>query len=305
MAAGGSFSCASGDLLPAQCFRIVKHRAEHVSAETVIGIGEAAARLGRTTRRVRQLLEAGELEARTVAGVPVVAAESVELRRQTSVARGRPWAPSTIWAALSLLDGANPPAVPADALPRLRRRIAVRGEEELRARLSKRASVTRFSADPDTIKAIAAEPGVLIGGVIAARRAGPVRTQTGETVLYMTRERAAAVPLRFELLPVADGESLAVKAVEGLWPFHAGQKWVGACVAALDLVESNREPQASAGRVVLQRAFAAFSGAGDHRDVVPSHQDGRRSGTSRSDWMSSMSTRFPGSVRGGVGEATQ
>ncbi|MEK7410000.1 MAG: helix-turn-helix domain-containing protein, partial [Actinomycetota bacterium] len=73
----------------------------------VLSVSEAAPRLGISDRRVRQMLERGEMKGQRVGRSWVIDSKVIErVRRRPEV--GRRWRPEAAWALLQLADGKHP-----------------------------------------------------------------------------------------------------------------------------------------------------------------------------------------------------
>jgi hypothetical protein len=70
----------------------------------LIGVGEAARRLGRSEARVRQLLRSGALSGERMSGVWLVDATAIRERESFAPGRGRPLAPAHAWRVITAVD---------------------------------------------------------------------------------------------------------------------------------------------------------------------------------------------------------
>src|SRR5947208_2435695 len=87
-----------------------------------IGLDEAAGRLGLSRQRVHQLLHAGDLPARRVAGRWVVDDDAVD-RFAESRTPGRPFSPRVAWGLIRLVESGDAPGLSAPERSRLRNRL--------------------------------------------------------------------------------------------------------------------------------------------------------------------------------------
>src|SRR5665648_828136 len=114
---------------------------------TQMTTGAAAARLGVSQRQVQRLIGAGELPAaRTAGDAWVVDALAVNSMARTRPTRGRPWSPTTAWAALWRLSGLDVDWLDRRTTSRLDDRLASVGAEALLQATRRRAVVRRYRA---------------------------------------------------------------------------------------------------------------------------------------------------------------
>lgn len=206
-----------------------------------LSVAEAAARLRVSPRRVRQLLDAGDLTGDTVGRHVLVDSASVERRLTAEVPPGRPTGAKMAWAVLAALtsDGT---AQPHDRL--LRHRLAKllaerRPADDWVTLLRRRATAQRYWAHPGVIDELLADPEVSVGRARAAALAGLRVSPGDDAVAYV---RAAALPRlvqRYALQPDPDGR-LEIRVV----PEDAGEfapvpgAPVPLAAAVLDMAES-------------------------------------------------------------------
>ena len=86
-----------------------------------VGLDEAAVRLGLTRQRVHQLVHAGDLPARRIAGRWVVDDADVD-RLVEGRSPGRRFSPRVAWGLISLIESGEAPALSAPERSRLRNR---------------------------------------------------------------------------------------------------------------------------------------------------------------------------------------
>jgi len=103
----------------------------------------AAARLGVSTRHVRNLVASGEL---TQVARGVLDATSVDRYDAVGPHRTQAWAPTTAWAAVALLSGFAAPWLGTSQTSRLRSRLLQVTPEGLVERARARAVVTTYAA---------------------------------------------------------------------------------------------------------------------------------------------------------------
>jgi excisionase family DNA binding protein len=87
----------------------------------LVPVSDVADELGLSKRRVRALIEAGQLPAERVGRSWLVSKQAVERVRHNGRRHGRPLSAANSWALLALLAGEKPAWVRPDVLSRLRR----------------------------------------------------------------------------------------------------------------------------------------------------------------------------------------
>lgn len=135
-----------------------------------IGVKEVAAQLGVTERRVRQLIEAGALPARRVAGRLLI--EEARIPRSRPVTR--PMSPRIAWAFINLLSGEPAPGISDRELLRLDAKLlALLGsphpEVLLRSWLRRRAQLVRLAVSPSEVDDLLSDPRLVPSGMSDAR----------------------------------------------------------------------------------------------------------------------------------------
>ncbi len=140
---------------------------------------DAAALLGVTPRRIGQLVAAGMLPASDGGGQRLIPAEAIEDRLSRRPRTGRPWGARTVWAAVWLADGREPGWLHERTLRRLRHAVADMSPEDLRGRVDAVVVRREWSASPEAVASMQAEPGLVLGGAAACRFRGRRRRGTG------------------------------------------------------------------------------------------------------------------------------
>jgi excisionase family DNA binding protein len=135
-----------------------------------IGVQEVAAQLGVTERRVRQLIDAGALPARRVAGRLLV--EEVGIPRSRPVAR--PMSPRIAWAFIHLLSNETVPDISNRELSRLegKYRTLLASPSPavlLRSWLRNRAQLLRVAVSPSEVRGLLEDPRLVPSGISDAR----------------------------------------------------------------------------------------------------------------------------------------
>lgn len=184
----------------------------------VLTVREAAARLGVSGQRVRQLISDGSLPARRSSSGWLIEAGDVAGRDRRP--RGRPASPRTAWAVICMLSSAleaeaaeAPPCTVPD--PRLRYHAmqvlkAMPDPSDnpgrWRALLASRGPVERMWAHPGLVPRLIEDPQVSEGGVRAAARIGEGLSQTDVRDIYVANEHAKRIAARYRLRPDPDGQ---------------------------------------------------------------------------------------------------
>ena len=162
---------------------------------------EAAATLGVSVGRVRQLADRGQLVKVNHPRQVLVSRSSVAERLAASPGRGRPWSTAVVWAAAWLLDGREPSWLNERTLRRLRVGCEIESRQSLLVRLQPSISVTRWAAVPGDLEAIRVEAGNAWH-----------RDAAGVLTVCLPRVRAEALPGRYGL---ALGSDLVVVGTTG------------------------------------------------------------------------------------------
>lgn len=215
---------------------------------------DAAAALGLTADRVRQLIASGALDARRVGGRYLVRRDDVEARRDDGAPAGRPFAPRRAWALILLASGDMPVAVDAVTLSKLRAVLRARDLWSMRLSLGSRAERRNLRAHGSDLARIEAEDGVVLTGARHAREAGLDLVAPDALVeAYVDAATAERLTARYALRP-SERPNVRLRVLP---PGVAG--WLEGRIAprlavALDLAE-DREPRAqAAARRALERA---------------------------------------------------
>jgi len=120
----------------------------------IVSTGDAAQRLGLSTRQVRKLVVAGAIKE---AARGVLDATSVDHYAAIDRSGTKAWAPETAWAAVALLAGLDAPWLGRDQTARLRRRLRDVTPEQLVERARDRATVVHYSAHRSVLPRIGAQ----------------------------------------------------------------------------------------------------------------------------------------------------
>jgi excisionase family DNA binding protein len=193
-------------------------------------VTEAAERLNVSPRRVRALIERGQLAARRRGPLWLTTSDAVDTYRRSAPGPGRPESPASAWSRLREVAAAPHPPRPETALPTLRARAGAR-------RLRVPDSVaTRLGAPPGTVPSGAGPLGTtaadgaadLYATVAVAERLidrlGLAQDPSGQLVLHVVAldalpELSERERLALAWADLADrADPAADVAVEALWP---------------------------------------------------------------------------------------
>lgn len=222
----------------------------------VLTVREAAARLGVSGQRVRQLISAGALPARRSSSGWLIRTEDIADKDRR--ARGRPASPRTAWAVLCMLSsgpiepGAGPPCVVSD--PRLRYRAVqvlkampdpTEDPKRWQALLASRGRAERMWAHPGLMSRLVEDPLVSAGGDRAAVHIGEGLSQTEVSDLYVAASDVQRIVASYRLRPDPDGQVMLHVVPSSVPQDLIGMRGglVPAAAAAADLLEEG-DPRA-------------------------------------------------------------
>lgn len=233
----------------------------------LIPVDDAASRLDVHPSRVRAMASAGQLGARKIAGRWFLDEASIEHRRESDVANGRPFSSKNAWALICIAQGEPVDWISSSEKSRLRRHLSDRGLGDLAPRLRGRARVLRYRAHPAALDRLASESRVVRAGVSAAAEYGIDIQASEELEAYVLVSDVDHLVNRFHLEP-SDRPNVVLHVLEDDDPFH-WQGCVGPAVAALDLLQSRDARSRRAAKEFLERF--------DNNVLRPSGEDVRRS----------------------------
>ncbi len=199
-------------------------------------VSEAASRLGVHPSRVRALIHAGDLAARSVGGRWFIDPESVNARTAQGTASGRRFTPARAWGLLFLADDHRPTWLDSNAVWKLRRLLHVHGLDMLRPRLVGRGRRTAWRAHPSDVPRIREEQGLCRTGASteAAASAGLIASDLVDG--YLPSEAQASLIATYGLRP-SDQPNVVLRVVPRFadpWPLG---REAPMSVVAVDLVE--------------------------------------------------------------------
>jgi excisionase family DNA binding protein len=219
-----------------------------------ISTADAAAVLGLTADRVRQLVASGALDARRVGGRYLVRRDGVEARAADGAPAGRPFTPRRAWALVLLAGGTVPSELDPVTRSKLRAVLRDRDLWSLRSRLRDRAERRDLRAHSSDLARIEAEQGVVLTGARHARDAGlDLVAPDAPVEAYVDAATADRLAARYALRPSGRPNvrlRVLPPGVEG---------WLKGPVAprlavALDLADDRDPRPQAAAREALERA---------------------------------------------------
>lgn len=217
---------------------------------SLLAVGEAAERLGVSTRQVQHLVAQGHL--RQVAR-GVVDATSVErLLAVRGAGHGRAWAEPTAWGAVAILSGRTAEWLGASQRSRLRARLQSLTSAQLVERARNRADVVRYGGHPASLGRVRAEI------VDTSRASGALglasTTRVDGYVGHADRDEVAD---RNGLVRDEEGR-ITLRATSMDLALVAALAEAGVVVTALDLAESLDPRERRAGLTALDRALESL-----------------------------------------------
>lgn len=216
-----------------------------------MNVARAADVLDVSPRRVRQLLESGQLAGQQLGRSWVIDRGDIDRLRRNGA--GRPWSAPSAWAVLELAAGHEPELSPVER-SRARRRLADHGLGGLVEQLRARADRREVYAHPSVLGRVALDDRAVRGGVSAAHEhhadlivqdAAEVYVRAGDVVnLVDSYALDEDVDRPNVILHVVDDEA---------WPFDSSRQVASWPVVAVDLLDANDERSQRAGRELIER----------------------------------------------------
>jgi hypothetical protein len=210
-----------------------------LSVMSMLGVTEAAERLGVSTRQVQRLVASGELS--HVARGYVDASSVDRLLAVRSGGRTRAWSEETAWGAVALLSGLDASWLGESQRSRLRRRLREISVEELVARARDRAVVRRYAGHRSAVGRVRA---ATVSTHVAARRLGLADANAVD--VYLSADTVDEVARGHGLVADAGG-AFTLRATTMDMEVVANVVRAGDVLAALDLAESLDVRERSAG----------------------------------------------------------
>ena len=204
----------------------------------MLGVAEAAAELGVSERRVRQMLADGVLDGERIGRAWVIDAGQLRSAGPLRPKVGRPWSAASAWALLALADGKDPELSPVER-SRAKKRLAG-GLERAVGRLAARAELRRFYAHPSVLDRLAQAPKIVRSGASAAvEHKVDLLAQDGFDG-YVRASDLGSLVSHFALDGDAERPNVVLRVVDdAVWPFGKEQRAADRAVVAVDLLESD------------------------------------------------------------------
>ena len=218
---------------------------------TLLGVADAAERLGVSTRQVRHLAASGEL--RLLARGVVDEASVDRLLAVRGGSHRRAWAEATAWGAVALLSGIEASWMGESQRSRLKGRLRDLSAEQLLERARDRAEVHRYAGHASTASRLRpdvvdlSKAATALGLAETSAVDGYVSADALEGLVAhhgLTRDETGQFTLRVTAMDLAVIETLAQ----------------GTVLAALDLAESLDVRERRVGLDALDDALARFRG---------------------------------------------
>lgn len=217
----------------------------------MLSVARAADVLDVSPRRVRQLLESGQLAGEQLGRSWVIDRGDVDRLRRSGA--GRPWSASSAWAVLELAAGRTPALSPVER-SRARRRLADHGLAGLVVRLRARADRREAYAHPSVLGRVAADDRVIPGGVSAVQEYRVDLIVRDAAEVYVRASDVADLADSYALEVDADRPNVILHVVDdGSWPFDDQQQIASWAVVAVDLLDADDERSRRAGRELIDR----------------------------------------------------
>ncbi|MEU0553221.1 hypothetical protein [Dactylosporangium sp. NPDC006015] len=216
----------------------------------LVTVGDAAARLGVSTRQVQHLVAAGVLRSLARGVIDAMSVERYLVSRGSY--RWRAWSSPTSWGAVALLSGHDAGWVGTAQRSRLRRQLHAMAAEELVGRARGRAVASRYTGHTSTA-------GRLRGQVVDTSRASEALGLTATVAVdgYVAAAELDAIAARHGLIPDEAGP-FTLRATDMPLDVVAQLASAGPVLAALDLAESLDVRERRAGLDALTSALARF-----------------------------------------------
>ncbi|MEN3360473.1 MAG: hypothetical protein V7637_4455 [Mycobacteriales bacterium] len=212
-----------------------------------VSVADAAQSLGVSSRRVRQLVDEGNLGGQRIGGRWIIDRNELDRRRQSSPPSGRPLSSVSAWHVLAALAEANdelellsPPlrSRARSRAARLRRLPSDIAGRVWQSTLRRRASLHEFYAHPSVLNALLSDPQIVRSGISAAHDHGADLMVVGGAEGYVRARDVSTVVERYALNPASRPDAnvwLHTVDAGGDWLF--GRRVAPTAVVAADLLE--------------------------------------------------------------------
>lgn len=199
----------------------------------VMSVRDVADELSVNERRVRQLIESGDLRAERFGRQwMVLRGDVIDVREAKRVA-GHPFSSANAWGILALAEGKDAGWLSASEKRRLSEILSERGIEDLVPRLRGRASRESWFVHPSLLGHLAEDPRTVRAGSSAVDALVSEDSLEVYVPAAFVRDLAAA----YHADVAAMEGNVRARIVDGLWPFLPGEEAVGPIVAAVDLLD--------------------------------------------------------------------
>ena len=217
---------------------------------TVVGVSEAARRLGVTPRRVRQMISDRRLPAGRVGRVWVI--DERDLNTAVRRPAHRPWKPASAWTVLAAAESQLPPTLTAYERHRALKRLR-EGLPSIVAQLSERARRRTFYTHPTDVDRIIATPGIVRTAASAAPEHNIDLVGPAPAEGYVAESVLKQISASYHIEERSERPNLVLRVVDDAhWPFPADGTVAPRTVVALDLLESNDDRTRRAGELLLE-----------------------------------------------------
>jgi excisionase family DNA binding protein len=217
-----------------------------------IPTSEAASRLGVSPRRLRALIEGGQLNAERIGRQWLVSAADVRRYRELRPRAGRPLSARRAWALLFMLSGERPDWVEPRDRSDLRHHLSLRSPARLVAAVRKRARLDRLRAHPGDLPRMRESDLLVLSGASAAGEHDLDLHAPGVVEAYVAAEHLDALGREFPWRP-SEGPNVFLHVAGDFWPFDAAARIAPAAAVAVDLLEADDERSRRAGRDLFRR----------------------------------------------------
>lgn len=216
-----------------------------------MNVARAADVLDVSPRRVRQLLESGQLAGQQLGRSWVIDRGDIDRLRRNGA--GRPWSASSAWAVLELAAGHEPELSPVER-SRARRRLADHGLRGLVEQLRARANRREVYAHPSVLGRVALDDRAVRGGVSAAHEYHADSILQDAAEVYVRAGDVVNLVDSYALDEDVDRPNVILHVVDDeAWPFDNGRQVASWPVVAVDLLDANDERSQRAGRELIER----------------------------------------------------
>lgn len=217
-----------------------------------IPVAEAASRLKISPRRLRALIEQGELGAEKVGRQWLVSAADVVRYQGLRPGAGRPLSPRRAWALLFLLSGERPAWVGPRDRSELRHHLQPRSPAHLVASVRRRAKLHPLRVHPGDLRRLRVSERLILSGASAASEYRLDLHAPGVVEAYVSAQNLRELAGDFAFAP-SEAANVLLRSVDASWPFDEGLRLAPAAAVAVDLLEAQDERSRAAGHELLER----------------------------------------------------